>query len=126
MAKLLSDKKFSAKDFRAELVKAMPGYSWTVKKTTSETRMEATGTQSSGMNRISTLSVIRTEKDDATSYESKSAGYGLRAVWLHRASGKTLLSSLRALQDHYEMVANTHRSHAAALANARPSPSKGV
>jgi hypothetical protein len=107
----------NAKEFRAELVKIMPGYSWTVHKAPKGfTYIKATGIQSSGFNRLSTLCVIRRESDDgAVSYEAKSAGYGLRACWLHTHTDGTLARALRGLQDHYEYTANTYRGHAAAL-----------
>ncbi|KQU96821.1 hypothetical protein ASD00_18420 [Ensifer sp. Root31] len=103
-------------EFRAELVKIMPGYSWTVHKTPKGmSHLKATGTQSSGFNRLSTLSVIRRERDGQVSYEAKSAGYGLRAKWLHTNTDASLARALRGLQDHYEYTANTYRSHASAL-----------
>ncbi|HHG4756127.1 TPA: hypothetical protein ACSQFI_000056 [Pseudomonas aeruginosa] len=49
--------------FRAELVKIMPGYNWTVHASrSSEKLLVATGIQSSGSNRLSTLRVER--RDD--------------------------------------------------------------
>ena len=43
-------------EFRAELVKIMPGYAWTVNSSRcSETMLVATGIQTSGLNRLSTL-----------------------------------------------------------------------
>ncbi|PSS62492.1 hypothetical protein C6558_21070 [Ensifer sp. NM-2] len=106
----------NANEFRAELLKIMPGYSWTVHKTPKGmTYLKATGIQSSGSNRLSTLSVIRRERDGQVSYEAKSAGYGLRAKWLHTTTDGTLARALRGLQDHYEYTANTYRSHASAL-----------
>lgn len=108
-----------ASRFRDELLKIMPGYHWTVHKSRSDARLEATGTRSSGSNRLSTLSVVRTERDGVVTYESKSAGYGLHAKWLHRNEDGTLARSLRGLQDHYEMTANTYRAHANALAVGR-------
>ncbi|RVQ09818.1 hypothetical protein [Sinorhizobium meliloti] len=107
-------------EFRAELVKIMPGYSWTVHKTPKGmTYLSATGIQSSGSNRLSTLSVVRRERDGTVSYEAKSAGYGTRARWLHTNTDGTLARALRGLQDHYEAVANTYRSHASALKTGR-------
>jgi len=106
--------------FRIELLKLMPGYSWTVHKSLFEDRIEATGTQSSGSNRLSTLSVIRTQgSDGVVRYEARSAGYGLRAPWLHTNADGTLARALRGLQDHYEHRAATYRSHAAALQQGR-------
>lgn len=110
---------YSAKDFRAELVKLMPGYSWTVRRSSSVDYVQATGIQSSGSNRLSTLSVVRTNREGKVEYVSRSAGYGTRARWLHTYSDGTLARSLRGLQDHYEQTANTYHGHARALANAR-------
>lgn len=107
------------KEFRAELVKIMPGYDWTVHKSKIEGYIAATGTKSSGFNRLSTLSVTRTERNGRVQYESKSAGYGTRAPWLHTNSDGTLARSLRGLQQHYEHMAATYRGHAAALQSAR-------
>lgn len=110
----------NSKEFRAELVKIMPGYDWTVHKSRIEWRLEATGTQSSGFNRLSTLSVVRVEKEgQKPSYEVKSAGFGLRARWLHANKDGTLARALRGLQDYYEAVANTHHSHAEYLKKGR-------
>lgn len=109
----------AANEFRKELLKIMPGYSWVVHKAHSAARIEATGSQSSGSNRLSTLSVTRHENGDKVTYEAKSAGYGLRAKWLHKHTDKTLARALRGLQSHYEAVAATHRSHAEALQRGR-------
>ena len=105
--------------FRAELEKLMPGYQWTVHKSYSENHIEATGTKSSGFNRLCTLSVIRTDHTGAVMYEAKSAGYGLRAPWLHTHADKTLARALRGLQDHYEAKTQTYRIHAEDLASGR-------
>ncbi|MCG8271615.1 hypothetical protein MIC97_08880 [Aquamicrobium sp. NLF2-7] len=107
------------KEFRTELTKIMPGYSWTVHKSSSDSRLEATGTQSSGFNRLSTLRVVRTERDGSVWYEAKSAGFGLRAPWLGENSDATLARALRGLQRHYEQKAATYAGHARALQNAR-------
>lgn len=117
-------------DFRAELSKIMPGYSWTVHASRcTDNLLVATGTQSSGSNRLSTLRVERSE-DFAGSgkpfYEVKSAGYGTRAPWLHTATGGTLARALRALQDHYERTASMYYSHADAMKVGRSAPSQGV
>lgn len=115
-------KTFGAAEFRAELIKIMPGYSWTVHKSSNVERLEATGTQSRGSNRISTLSILRTARDEKIHYAAKSAGYGLRARWLHTHEDRTLAKALRGLQDHYEYIASTYRSHANAIKNARSMP----
>jgi hypothetical protein len=115
----MAKSEYGAKDFRAELVKIMPGYSWTVHQSSNAAFLKATGIQSSGSNRLSTLSVVRSERDGKVTYVSKSAGYGTRAKWLHTNIDGTLARSLRGLQDHYQAIANTYRSHAKALENAR-------
>lgn len=114
-------KRFSADDFRKELVKVMPGYDWTVHRQSKFVPevLKATGIQSSGFNRLSTLSVLRRETDGRKTYTVKSSGYGTRAPWLAAVEDVTLRSALRGLQDHYEWNANRYRSHAAALQSAR-------
>lgn len=54
----------NSKEFRAELEKIMPGYMWTVHRPSKHLRfppyvLVATGIQSSGSNRLSTLEVTR-------------------------------------------------------------------
>lgn len=122
----MSDKKqrlMTGNEFRAELVKIMPGYSWTVHKAFSGERLEATGSQSSGSNRLSTLSVIRFDRNGEISYEAKSAGYGLRARYLHAHTDGTLARALRGLQEHYERTAATYSTHANDLKHGRIAPS---
>lgn len=114
-------------EFRAELVKIMPGYSWTVhqqgrtrkwlreKHPDTPIVLTATGTQSSGSNRLSTLEVIRREDSGHVIYTAKSSGYGTRARWLHENQDGTLARALRGLQDSYERTAAIHTSHATAL-----------
>ena len=120
----------NSKEFRAELVKIMPGYSWTVHKDHISKRLRdefpetpvvltATGIQSSGSNRLSTLEVSRREDNGHVTYAAKSSGYGTRARWLHEHKDGTLARALRVLQDHYEAMASTYASHAGALKHAR-------
>lgn len=120
----------NSKEFRAELVKIMPGYSWTVHKDHISKRMRdefpetpvvltATGIQSSGSNRLSTLEVSRREDNGHVTYAAKSSGYGTRARWLHEHKDGTLARALRGLQDHYVAMASTYASHAGALKHAR-------
>lgn len=118
-------------EFRAELVKIMPGYSWTVhqeskggkwlreKYPDTPVTLTATGIQSSGSNRLSTLEVTRREDNGHATYTVKSSGYGTRARWLHENKAGTLARALRGLQDHYEFTAATYRSHAEALKKGR-------
>jgi hypothetical protein len=119
-----------AAEFRAELEKIMPGYSWTVHRDPAWLRkavpapegvsvFTATGTQSSGSNRLSTLEVTRREDNGYTTYTAKSSGYGTRAPWLHENKDGTLARALRGLQDHYEHEAAKYRSHASAMQEGR-------
>jgi len=108
--------------FRKELLKTMPGYSWTVHKTDDPRRLSATGIQSSGFNRLSTLNVIRTEREDFAWYEVKSMGHGTRGPWGQTIGDRTLARALRGLQDHYERRANNFRALAASLQNGRLTP----
>ncbi len=61
----MTAKPFTTTDFRKELLAIMPGYKWTVHKTISGQKLEATGIQTSGFNRLSTLSVTRVLGDSA-------------------------------------------------------------
>jgi hypothetical protein len=108
-------------EFRKELEKVMPGYTWTIHKSGNpEVYLSATGIQSSGFNRLSTLMIERREKPlEIAVYEVKSAGFGKKAKWLARAEGETLARALRSLQSHCEGVAQTYGSHARYLQEAR-------
>lgn len=96
-------------DFRKELIKIMPGYSWTVHKShCPDIYLSATGTQSKGFNRISTLSVEKRNREEIITYEVKSAGFGKKAPWVFTSSDSTLAKALRALQDHYKALAQKY------------------
>lgn len=109
-------------EFRKELVKIMPGYDWTVHKPLSKdaTYLAATGIQSSEFNRLSTLEVVRRDKNGAVEYEVKSSGFGKRSPWLSTATDGTLARALRSLQSHYEVVGRNYLGHARDLQNGRP------
>jgi len=112
-------------EFRKELVKIMPGYEWTVHRPYSDVGgyLSATGIQSSGFNRLSTLQVVRRERNETVEYEVKSSGFGKNSPWLSEATDGTLARALRTLQTHYEHRASLHASHARALESARkPKP----
>nr|DAM62882.1 MAG TPA: hypothetical protein [Caudoviricetes sp.] len=116
----MADKKFTPADFRKDLVRIMPGYKWTVHKSDDENLLEATGIQSSGFNRLSTLSVVRLDRGPGIIiYTAKSAGYGCRAKWLHCNTDITLASALRGLQNFYEAQACLFRKHASSLEQGR-------
>lgn len=90
----------------------MPGYKWTIHKSASALMREATGAKSKGANRISTLFVRRNERESGIEYTVRSAGFGLRAPWLHKHSDGTLARALRGLQDYYEREAQKYKIHA--------------
>ena len=106
--------------FRAELKKIMPGYVWTVEKSNQpEKVLRAEGTISNGLNRMSTLNVIRLQDEKTVSYKVKSSGYGIRAKWLHSCEEPTLARALRELQKHYEEMELKYSKHAKWLQWAR-------
>ena len=111
----------NSNEFRKELEKIMPGYRWTVhhNRLKDSPYISATGIQSSGFNRLSTLYVHRWEKDANVAYDVKSAGFGKNAPWLSEYTDGTLARALRGLQDHYEAMAQNYSSHAGALEYAR-------
>lgn len=126
----------NANDFRAELVKIMPGYSWTVHSNRTNKWMRekfpehpavltATGIQSSGSNRLSTLKVERRECGSKVEYTARSSGYGTRAPWLHEHTDGTLARALRGLQDHYEAMASNYSTHAGSLRVGRKAHQEG-
>ncbi|WP_180897155.1 hypothetical protein [Martelella soudanensis] len=118
----MTKKPFTSADFRKELISIMPGYKWTVHKTNSDIRMEATGIQSSGFNRISTLQVIRRESDERVEYQATSAGYGTKARWRGCSRDKTLARSLRGLEQHYDRQSFEFHHLAARLNAGRRAP----
>lgn len=104
-----------AAKFRAELQALMPGYKWTVHKNKYDTpRLEATGIQTSGFNRLSTVKVERTvrstPKGESPSYLVTSAGFGAKAPWEETAVDGTLARAMRALQDIYKNKAQKYKS----------------
>lgn len=107
-------------EFRKELLKVMPGYNWTVHKTSNpEGYQSATGIQSSGFNRLCTLMVIRTEKAGFVWYEAKSAGNGTNGSWDHVGGGATLARALREVQDLYKWKAGYNAAVAARMETGR-------
>jgi hypothetical protein len=112
----------NSSDFRKELVKIMPGYRWTVHKPglySDGKYLRASGVQTSGFNRISTLEVVKRGEVGAVEYEVKSSGFGKNARWLSTATDGTLARALRSLQSHYEHMASIYGSSARALQDAR-------
>lgn len=115
---------FKTADFRKELEKIMPGYEWTVHQTSkTAVCLTATGKQSSGFNRLSTLSVVRWAREgEDVVYEVKSAPNGTRSPWAHVAKDGTLARALRGLQTHYENQAQHFAGLAGALQIGRKAP----
>jgi hypothetical protein len=115
---------YTTEQFRRELRKIMPGYKWTVHREFNMgcPYLSALGIQTSGFNRLSTLEVVRREKDGATNYTVRSSGYGVKAPWLGEYVDSTLARALRGLQNHYERMGREYLSHASALENGRKAP----
>lgn len=106
-------------EFRKELLKIMPGYSWTVHNTSNPERLTATGTQSSGFNRLSTLQVTRTDKGGGPWYAARSAPHGTKSPWAAEIGNVTLARALRDLQTHYQRKAANFRALAEGLETGR-------
>ena len=100
-------------EFRKDLIKIMPGYKWTVhRKSFSDSNyLSATGIQSSGFNRLSTLQVVRRERNGSIEYEVKSSGFGKNTRCLSDYTDVTLARALRGLQDYYERMAARYNRH---------------
>ncbi len=109
----------TSKEFRDEIQKVMPGYKWTVHKESPYTGLRATGIQSSGFNRLSTLEVQREEEHGAAWYIVRSSGYGAKSPWVGVKGNVTLRSALRDLQKHYIHEALKYNSLERALQNGR-------
>ncbi|MEI4489566.1 hypothetical protein WAF00_02790 [Mameliella alba] len=97
----------------------MPGYRWTVHKSSNPERLAATGIQSSGFNRLSTLQVNRTEKGGAPWYSVRSAPHGAKSLFAAEIGGLTLARALRDLQTHYQRKAANYRALASRLEEGR-------
>ena len=94
-------KEINQKEFRKELLKTMPGYSWAIHKSYDPRNyLYATGTQSSGFNRTSTMYVLVRRNHDEIEYETEISGYGTRAVREEPSKGPTLSIAFRGLQDY--------------------------
>lgn len=111
--------------FRAALTKILPGYNWTVHKPISKgADLHATGIQSSGSNRCSTIEVVM--RTGGKWFEAKIAGYGTRAKWLKTGCGSTLTQAIRSLQDGLEHEAQIYRSQARTIQEARTLPNQSA
>ena len=114
-------KEFTSAQFRSELENVLPGYKWTVHRPAfgatfaDFTRMVATGIQSSGFNRLSTIWITRTERYGAVEYNVRSRGFGTKTPWLSDYTDGTLRRALRGLQNFYEAMAYKYTSHADAI-----------
>lgn len=110
----------NSKEFRKEVLKIMPGYRWTIHRTRFDhSHLSATGIQSSGFNRLSTLQIVRRETSSGIEYEVKSAGYGAKSPWVGTSTAPTLRRALRGLQEHYESMARLYSGCASYLESAR-------
>ena len=128
MTKESADRKtMNSNQFRKELIKIMPGYAWTIHHSAfaASNYFSATGIQSSGFNRLSTLKIIRRESNNGNvEYEVTSSGYGTRSPWLSEYKDQTLARALRGLQNHYESMGRTYSSLASSLEYAREKHNK--
>ncbi len=102
---------------RASLKNLLPGYKWTVHKPSVD--LTATGIQSSGFNRCSTLEVVA--RAGTPWFEARIAGFGKRAKWLHVGCGCTLAKAIRGLQDGLQNEGQIYISQHNAMESARVS-----
>lgn len=109
----------SSTDFRAELMKVMPGLDWNVHDQISDTCLLATGIKSRGYDRMFQMSVQKTGSGNKVEYEVWSSGYATHTNCLHPNRDTTLESAVRGLQNHYKIKENEYRSHADAIHRAR-------
>lgn len=103
------EKTMDIKQFREELEKIMPGYKWVVHKAYSadDKITFATGIQSKGMNRMSTLHVKRDAcHDNDIHYSVSSSGFGKGSEIGGEESAPTLARALRQLQERYSKRAS--------------------
>jgi len=117
-----------AHKFRKDLMRIMPGYNWTVHRGTADPwKVVATGTQSSGFNRTSTLQVIwETDSRGNATYRAMSADYGAKSPWMKEHTDTTLALALRGLQLAYEHEAQKFRNCAMALQAGRQAPQQNA
>lgn len=120
MKKKPETKENPSKAFREQLKKLLPGYDWTVHQSRNSRYMTATGIQTSGFNRLSTLKVEREQKGNEELWCKVSGyGYGLRSPKMGTGTGSTLAQAMRSLQDYYESTAGKYRGLANSMAQAR-------
>lgn len=112
-------KKSPMQSFRDELNKLLPRYEWIVHNSEPPAFMRATGTISSGSNRLSTISVERMERDSRVAYCVTSYGYGARSSMIGMYEDGTLARAVRGLQDKYGREAEKYRIAAEYIRDAR-------
>lgn len=122
---MTKEKLFSAKEFMVELIKAMPGYAWSVERTHNNNYLRSIGTISSGFNRTATLFVNRINRDGKVEYSVfADNNYAYKTyIFIDGKEpykyGHSLKSALRNLQNHHESVARENLSISNSLQNAR-------
>lgn len=111
-----------SESFRKELAKILPGYKWTVHRTLSTRVISATGIQSSGFNRLSTIEVTR--HIERPWYEAAGYGRGIRALVAGRGYGETLARAIRGLQSHYASERDRYATLEREISEARKQPQR--
>lgn len=104
--------------FRDDLKNVLPGYNWTVHKPHMVTEtLVATGIQSSGFNRLSTIEVQSNKEGNW--FKAKISGFGTKSPWTCECLGKTLKQVIRNLQEYLEHQERFYGSLAESVKNAR-------
>lgn len=116
-------------EFRAELMKIMPGFNWTVARpyrlykepdtAPGFALMKATGIQSAGFNRMATLGVERRDENGKVEYEVSIADYGTRGPWVETYKRETLARALRSLQERCESMRGVYAACVNAMQGGR-------
>lgn len=118
-----NNSKAGSADFRKWLRKVLPGYNWTVHKSKFpdlQTAIHATGVQTSGFNRTSTIEVVM--KKQGQWFEAYISGYGKHSTVLGEGFGRTVAQAFRALQSNLETKAQIYAVQAGTVQAARLSP----
>lgn len=109
-------------EFRKEVEKIMPGYKWTIQRPYKDggAFLKATGTQSAGFNRLSTIKIERRVNNDTTVvYEASIADYGMRGPWRATFADGTLARALRGVQEQCEAMRGVYSACVVAMNTGR-------
>ena len=109
-----------SKKFREALVKIMPGCKWTIHRSRKgDLTILATAKETSGFNRLSTLEVSYSSRNQSDWFEVKYFGNGTRGHLLDKNGDVTLARAVRGLQDRFQRKAAIYSCAAGRISEAR-------